>query len=609
LPADLASGTTKRPKRSTMFNVWNGLSIRKQFRAGLDGASGDSAQHFNSRLIPVADNYTSSDVSEVTDRTQSFDNIGPITCKKVSTLDDLPRSRRGLPGILGKMTRTCDSVMEFERDNTASDIPFRVPESRSVSPEPVPRSAVGCKELVETLRRRGGQVILVGQGSASSSAGAAPSDVAVGPEAAFVAVLVRLRDAPAGHRAVERLMERALPQPIVVILLKSEGIDALSEHVERLEETKAFIRLSAHGVYWQPKCHDDLEEIVDYWLACAAETKDMSTQRYQEEKERQAEEDSHRLEAKRRESGLFWEKAHEIFGNFPPLCQDLAEPALGGNLGRHHNIIKTLGVGNFGKVMLLQEKQTQVFKALKVVGKKQLDTFDMVEALSKEIGFSKRLVHPNIMSFCGAAHSNLHIMLLLEYVGPKNLYEFHRDSGAKSLPPQISRAFFKQAASAIVYCHSQGVAHRDLKQENLVVSPDCQTVKVVDFGQADSVHVTWEAHGTVPFVAPEVLAEDERDYDAAKADVWALGVVLVEMLCGLNTIPGILRWKMPVDANPALAKDLRGLISPRREFCRSLASAAPHGSWSSELGNLLQNVLTPSSAERWNAGQVAEVDW
>jgi len=577
----------------------------------LDGT--DSVQQFDS-MMPTPDKAQDLiETSAASDINQVLNNMGSVTFKKMSSCEASPVRGIGLTSVMKKKTRTCkalNEVAQYDASSDASWMPSRVPGGRSCSPGPVPRSASRRQELLEELRGRGGQVILPEGGSASSSSASKRFEIGpVDPEVPFVAVAVSLRDAMAGHRAVEQLVQQTLRQPVVVILLESEDFNATSELVERLEETKAFLRLNAHGVYWQPKCNDNLEEIVDYWLVCATERKDMAVQRGQEEQERKDEEDLQRQKASAREAGLFWERAHKVFADLPPLVKELDEPVVGGMVGRHHKIVKPLGAGNFGKVMLASETETKQFKALKVVPKRDMVNFEMVSAVSKEIGFLKRLNHPNIVGFCGAAHSNQHIMLLLEYVGSRNLFEFHRDSGAKSLPRQFSRIVFKQVASGVAYCHSKGVAHRDLKQENIVIMEDGKKVKIVDFGEAASVDATWEVHGTVPFTAPEVMAEEEGSYDAAKADVWSLGVVLVEMLCGLNHFPGTLGWEMPVKPSSSLAKDLRSLVCNWQRLSRGLASEAPRGSWTPGLEALLCGTLTPGSAERWTAASVAEVEW
>mmetsp|Transcript_25134 Transcript_25134/g.36950 ORF Transcript_25134/g.36950 Transcript_25134/m.36950 type:complete len:580 (-) Transcript_25134:161-1900(-) len=97
-----------------------------------------------------------------------------------------------------------------------------------------------------------------------------------------------------------------------------------------------------------------------------------------------------------------------------------------------------------------------------------------------------------------------------------------------------ARRFFRQLISAVSYCHSMGVCHRDIKLENILVSRDGQTIEIADFGLSKFVDPnTFQCSavcGTPKYIAPEVILE--KFYDGRKSDVWACGVVLFAMLNG-----------------------------------------------------------------------------
>jgi len=90
--------------------------------------------------------------------------------------------------------------------------------------------------------------------------------------------------------------------------------------------------------------------------------------------------------------------------------------------------------------------------------------------------------------------------------------------------------YFRQIVDAINYCHNQGVAHRDLSANNILFSNN--EVLVADFGFAsncnDQLLEDW--CGTFPYIAPEVIKK--RPYNAKKADIWSLGILLFQMLHG-----------------------------------------------------------------------------
>jgi serine/threonine protein kinase len=92
--------------------------------------------------------------------------------------------------------------------------------------------------------------------------------------------------------------------------------------------------------------------------------------------------------------------------------------------------------------------------------------------------------------------------------------------------------YFWQLVEGVMYCHARGLAHRDIKLENLLLSDDGKTLKITDFGfasnSADGAAKT--VLGTAVYVAPEVL--DGKAYDGQLVDMWACGVVLFAMVAG-----------------------------------------------------------------------------
>ena len=101
---------------------------------------------------------------------------------------------------------------------------------------------------------------------------------------------------------------------------------------------------------------------------------------------------------------------------------------------------------------------------------------------------------------------------------------------AGGLSEEVARGCFRQILQAMAYCHGRGVAHRDMKLENLIMTAD-QDCKVCDFGLAKNIAESGFSTiiGTGKYVAPEVLA-GAGEYDAFKADMWSCGVVLFCMM-------------------------------------------------------------------------------
>jgi len=380
-----------------------------------------------------------------------------------------------------------------------------------------------------------------------------------------------------------------------VLLLRYAELDFSAQHSSLVTATKAFNQLKADGVFWEPRTCEGLDHVVEMWLTCAAERA--------KEREQERADEAQRQDAPRRQAEQFWSEVHTVFNNIPQVSLRIGEPEVGGRIGRHHDIIKLLGTGAHARVFLVRNIPSAELKALKALAKEKLATYNQVQVVAKEISNLKRLSHPNIISFLGAAHTPKNICLLLDYAGSKSLFQAQKDVGDEGiLQPGWVQPFFQQVASAIAHCHSRGLAHRDIKQENVVVGLDGITAKLVDFGTAEELWAPLELWGTVPFIAPEVMANEQVEYSAAQADVWSLGMLLLEMLCGIGFLPDLLHWSMPTSPKPELAEDLRGLLADWPGLTQAIDArqALRPGTLA-----LLRNMLGPSGGQRWSASAVA----
>ncbi|MEX1178418.1 MAG: serine/threonine-protein kinase [Nitriliruptor sp.] len=162
----------------------------------------------------------------------------------------------------------------------------------------------------------------------------------------------------------------------------------------------------------------------------------------------------------------------------------------------------------------------------------------VVERFERESVAAAQINHPNAVRIYDTGREDQLVYLVMEHVDGPSLRQVLRDRG--QLDPIVVAAVGEQVAAALGEAHARGLVHRDVKPANILIDAD-GTVKVTDFGIAKALDndATLTTPGTVvgtaAYVAPEQLEEGRVD---ARADVYALGVVLYECLTGRPAFAG-----------------------------------------------------------------------
>lgn len=257
-----------------------------------------------------------------------------------------------------------------------------------------------------------------------------------------------------------------------------------------------------------------------------------------------------------------------------------------------YRTVRLLGEGAVGRVFLAIDQTSGRPVALKLLPlSADGDEQSLKEARSRfliEAYATRGLSHPHVAAVLDAGEAGRHGWIAMEFVPGSDLSRYVRP--ARLLPEAVVLQVVGKVAQALAHAHRAGIVHRDVKPSNVRVDWATDTVKLTDFGLArpDDAEATRTGLvlGSPSYMAPELLA---GGLPTPRSDLYALGVMLFEMLCG----------RLPHEA-PTLGELLRSVATRPAPDLRSLRPEL-----GVDLADLVARLLQTDPAQR--PGSAADV--
>lgn len=202
-------------------------------------------------------------------------------------------------------------------------------------------------------------------------------------------------------------------------------------------------------------------------------------------------------------------------------------------LGGRYRLLELLGHGGMSDVYRALDEQSGAIVALKIV---RSGDPEFARRLSQEARTLERLTYPGLIALLDTGFNGDQSYLVMEFVAGETLAQRLRGGPIAS---QVAAAMGARLANALGYVHESGIVHRDLKPSNILLGADGEAW-LGDFGiaqlhDATTMTATGFTLGTVSYMAPEQLDDHQV---GPKADIWSLGIVLLECLTGRRVYEG-----------------------------------------------------------------------
>ncbi|XP_062320547.1 NUAK family SNF1-like kinase 2 [Osmerus eperlanus] len=205
------------------------------------------------------------------------------------------------------------------------------------------------------------------------------------------------------------------------------------------------------------------------------------------------------------------------------------------NLKHRYEFMETLGKGTYGKVKKAIERSGRMV-AIKSIRKEKIKDEQDLLHIHREIEIMSSLNHPYIITIYEVFENKDKIVIVMEYASRGDLYDYICEK--QRITEYEARHFFRQIVSAVQYCHQNGIVHRDLKLENILLDGN-GNIKIADFGLSNLYHKDGYLQtfcGSPLYASPEIV--NGLPYKGPEVDTWSLGVLLYTLVHGAMPFDG-----------------------------------------------------------------------
>ena len=258
----------------------------------------------------------------------------------------------------------------------------------------------------------------------------------------------------------------------------------------------------------------------------------------------------------------------------PLSSQGEIEP--GTVLGGRYEILAILGQGGMGAVYKARDNELERLVALKVIRPELTTNPDMLRRFKQELILARQITHRNVVRIFDLGQADGFKFITMEYLEGQDLRAVLKEKG--KLPPQEAARIILQICRALEVAHGEGVVHRDLKPQNIMLDANGRAY-VMDFGIARSAHLpgmtqTGALIGTPEYMSPEQGKGEKLD---ERSDLFSLGVIFYELVAGQSPFysetPLATLWKRmqekakPLrEVDPSIPKPLSDIVAKAMEI-------------------------------------------